>query len=361
MNINDWIRGGKEVRKFGTRMRPVVETAPGNWEQVRTCDTVAEKMADPEDLAEWLLLSPGCRAQHEATAGMKYSPSVGAFLGAGAEAPDAVNLVPVFRPKSGPTPVDSPSLTDKAKKGDPRSELIAPRSIIPKQEKTKMAGRSVMALAPTAAKDSWLGAIGGAIGGFIGGGPAGAIAGGLAGWQGGGTGGRESYTSPGTGGRSTGYTTPATFAGGAACPQGHVFRNGRCEQTGIGGAVARWIPGGSPGVAQQMSGGPSSGGCSMVPWSDYGGAVMGAYGTAALVPAEAPILTRRCPPGNVLGKDGLCYPSNTKGLQRMWPKPPRPLLTGGEAKILAKATALEKRIHGRINRKGGTHRVIKRK
>jgi len=35
--------------------------------------------------------------------------------------------------------------------------------------------------------------------------------------------------------------------GRSDCPTGFVFRNGRCEQTGLGGVIARGIPGGNTG------------------------------------------------------------------------------------------------------------------
>jgi len=74
----------------------------------------------------------------------------------------------------------------------------------------------------------------------------------------------------------------------------------------------------------------------------FGGAVMGRFG-AALVPATVPATRLRCPRGAVLGKDNLCYDHIHKK-DRKWNPGTKPLLTGGEMRIMRKAQALETRL-----------------
>lgn len=157
--------------------------------------------------------------------------------------------------------------------------------------------------------------------GLITGGIPGAITGGIAGIVGGESGG------PGT--TVPGYTTPGnTFATG--CPSGYEWRNGRCERVGVVGTIQRTLPGGATGY---------------LPPTEYGGAVMGAFGVPALQPAAMQAVTLRCPPGSVLGKDDLCYQKGSiTNKQRKWPKGPRPLLTGGEMKTLRKVKTLENKV-----------------
>jgi hypothetical protein len=59
---------------------------------------------------------------------------------------------------------------------------------------------------------------------------------------------------------------------------------------------------------------------------DFGQAVVGPFGIPALVPAGVTTVSRRCPPGAVLGKDDLCYMKGSiPAKYRKWPparKPP---------------------------------------
>lgn len=86
MDILDWIAGGMETREFfkwtpRARWYAVVETAPGNWGQCRTCNTVAERQVDEATREAYYEFNPGCRAQYDLTEGLEYSPGLGAFIG----------------------------------------------------------------------------------------------------------------------------------------------------------------------------------------------------------------------------------------------------------------------------------------
>lgn len=136
---------------------------------------------------------------------------------------------------------------------------------------------------------------------------------------------------PGTGGAG------GSLAGATSnsCPQGYSWDGTQCVATGIQGAVQRFLPGGASGTLADI----------------YGEARLGRYGVA-LVPAQVgqvaslrtgmvnPIL--RCPRGMVLGKDNLCYDSLTK-TQRKWPKPRKPLFTGGDLNALTRANKLKEK------------------
>jgi len=146
------------------------------------------------------------------------------------------------------------------------------------------------------------------------------------------TGGGELPGSPGV--NITGYGTSGLTS--TQCPTGYRWDGSRCVVEGIGGYVERMLPGGSTGVLPQGSGG-------------YGEAVVGAFGVPALVPAQVgqinggPIL--RCPTGAVLGKDNLCYMKGSiPSKYRKWRPGPRPLLTGGEMKMLRKINTLENKV-----------------
>lgn len=74
-DVGDWVRHGRPMRK----------NAFGNWSPAtgRTCSSVEEHKLDnnPEILAEWFAMVPGCRGNYDATAGLGYSESIGAFVG----------------------------------------------------------------------------------------------------------------------------------------------------------------------------------------------------------------------------------------------------------------------------------------
>jgi len=65
----------------------------------------------------------------------------------------------------------------------------------------------------------------------------------------------------------------------------------------------------------------------------------------AVAPVQVAIPRSFCPPSFVVGIDGMCYHRKLIPNQfRRWPKPTKPLLTGGDVNILRKASSLEKRI-----------------
>lgn len=80
------------------------------------------------------------------------------------------------------------------------------------------------------------------------------------------------------------------------CRTGFLFNpsTGQCEKQGIVGAVQQFLPGGATGTVPATTNG-------------YGQAVVGTWGVPALVPATVSGITRRCPPGAILGQDDLCY------------------------------------------------------
>jgi len=56
-------------------------------------------------------------------------------------------------------------------------------------------------------------------------------------------------------------------------------------------------------------------------------------------------MTRICPRGSVLGKDGLCYNKrDIPNSQREWPRGRRPLLTGGEMRCISVAASAAKKL-----------------
>jgi hypothetical protein len=120
----------------------------------------------------------------------------------------------------------------------------------------------------------------------------------------------------------------------AFCPTGFRMNpsTGRCEKVGVVGAIERFVPGGATGTLPAVR-------------DDFGPAVVGQWGVPALEPATVTAVRRRCPKGAVLGDDDLCYQKGSiPRKNRKWPPPARPLLTGGETKIIRKAKALEGRV-----------------
>lgn len=73
--------------------------------------------------------------------------------------------------------------------------------------------------------------------------------------------------------------------------------------------------------------------------------------TGTYMPAAESVTVRRCMPGDILGKDGLCH---TKGSipnkQRAHPRGRRPLGTPGEMAALAKAASFGKRMESTVKR-----------
>lgn len=135
-------------------------------------------------------------------------------------------------------------------------------------------------------------------------------------------------------------TTP--FAQPTNCPEGFVFRNGRCEVAGIRGTIERTLPGGSTGFLPMTVETPQ--------------ATIGAFGLPAALPAQVGTIRRsdgtqgpilRCSPGMVLGKDDLCYPKQVLGRRgrfRKYPAPQRPPITAADAAAIRKAASARNRV-----------------
>lgn len=117
-----------------------------------------------------------------------------------------------------------------------------------------------------------------------------------------------------------------------SCPAGYTWSAtlGRCI------ALQNALPGGQPMTLTRNE--PTTGG----------------LGLTAVTPLQVGTITRndgstgpilRCPRRYVLGQDYLCYPKAMIPNQlRAHPRGTRPLLTGGEVKILRRAKSLEKKV-----------------
>lgn len=321
MEIDRWVAEGKPARNTGS------------FRAGCRCNPVKEQAFDLATQRQWLEQCPGCRAQLEATRGLPYAPTVGAFVPAGTTGVGPTAVItpppPMAAPDPGPGPMgptgnglrpDQPG----AVSADPRGALIGAPQIQPTQPEAAMPRRRVGAVPVMATGRSefdLLGGITGAIGGFVTGGPVGAITGGLGGLldEPG-----ERVTSPGTGGRGRGLGLAA------GCPFGFEMNpaTGQCEQKGFRGAIERFLPGGETGTLQDV----------------YGDAVNGRYGVG-LIPSQRPCAARlRCPPGMVLGKDNVCYDKPLADSKRKWPVGRKPLLTGGDLNTLTKADRLKKKV-----------------
>lgn len=80
------------------------------------------------------------------------------------------------------------------------------------------------------------------------------------------------------------------------------------------------------------------------PSTGPGNAVMGQYG-AGLEPEAFPVITRRCIPGMVLGRDLICYNRrDIRNDERRWPRGRRPLLTGGDMRCISVASRAAKKL-----------------
>lgn len=122
-----------------------------------------------------------------------------------------------------------------------------------------------------------------------------------------------------------------------ACPGLFSVRgpDGRCINLGSA------LPGGDPFITPQFEDGQA------------GQPVLGRFGPA-MTPVALPQTRLRCLPGQVLGRDNLCY-EELKRKERKWAPPTRPLLTGGEVSALTKAASASGRIQTKIKalRKSG--------
>jgi len=123
-----------------------------------------------------------------------------------------------------------------------------------------------------------------------------------------------------TGGKGGGLVGPT---GSGSCAAGYVWSDTlqRCMATN----PTAYIPGGTS--------------------ATYGNAVVGAFGRAALQPAQVTQTRLMCPAGTVLGKDNLCYNrGQIPKSARKWNPGTKPLMTGGDMNVMRRAKTLEKRI-----------------
>jgi len=165
------------------------------------------------------------------------------------------------------------------------------------------------------------------VGGFVGGGIPGAIAGGIGsfGKKKGGGGQPIPRFAPGNVNPDRLTKKQRRDLGQLAsgpCPRGTIM--------GSGGCVSPSSPRGS---------------------AEAGGAVvMGRFG-AGYVPDQEMVLTRDCLPGDVLGRDNICYPkASLKNNERKYPRGTRPLGTPGEMAALRKAASFGRRMETTIKR-----------
>jgi len=179
----------------------------------------------------------------------------------------------------------------------------------------------------------------GAVGGFISGGPAGAIAGGFRGFTGGGR------ARPG---RAFGRSAPAFRPTGPQARR-RFEAGGRVRRRGFGIG-----PGGAFAGETLFEGGvrggvPATRGTSRLPM----------LGEIGVTPDVLAIPTRRCPTGQVLALDGLCYPRQMVPKRfRMWPHSRAPV-TVGDRNAIRRADRTKKRLV-RLTKDAGAHASLSR-
>jgi len=173
----------------------------------------------------------------------------------------------------------------------------------------------------------------GAATGFLTGGITGAIGGAV---RGGRSGGQPAFTASD---RPVASARGLTARGRTRCLPGQIrINNGLCVDPMAA------LPGGRPFLSGATSAIRASG------FMDAGGARFGGNG-GAYAPQIDDVIVRRCFPGDVLGKDGFCYPkSSIKNSEREHPKGRRPLGTPGELKALAKAASFGRRMEETVKR-----------
>jgi len=84
-------------------------------------------------------------------------------------------------------------------------------------------------------------------------------------------------------------------------------------------------------------------------------AVTGAFGMPAMAPFAETRVVLDCPPGMVLGKDDLCYPSavlRRNSQFRKWRSAPRPTVTRRDERALARIDSVQKALK-RLGKKAG--------
>ena len=226
-----------------------------------------------------------------------------------------------------PTPYTGATVTvNRATTDDGRSAGVGPPEVQPSQP--SMAPRA--GPLPIAQEANMIGALG-ALPGLIG--TVGTVGGGISSVLGG-IGGGSRCPGPYNYVEGVGCVPKADYArrisgGSNPCPTGYRWNGTACVEEGVGGTVARILPGGDTGYGSDI----------------YGQAVVGAFGRPGIVPATEPITTRRCPPGMVLGKDDVCYArSSIRNSDRKWPKPPRPVLSASDMKTIRRIKTLQNRV-----------------
>jgi len=134
----------------------------------------------------------------------------------------------------------------------------------------------------------------------------------------------------------------------STCPEGFRVnpQTGVCEKVGLIGGLERLLPGGATGTLPTVAGGGGG----------FGQAVIGAFGTPALVPMQAGTIQRlngttgailRCPGGMVLGKDDLCYPKSVLGARGRFRKHPaarKPPVSVRDAQAIRQAESAKNRV-----------------
>lgn len=331
-DINTWIAMGRPRTKTW-RSTGYVYTLPVSSDNTSwKCDTLKERQASPADRQLWYELKPGCKGNYGATEGLAYSPSAQGFIGSGVERPpDSFIPSPITSPTL-PAPEAAPAQVSTANFPGVGGGVFpgedAGLSFDLGSPKPSTVGGVVASLVPSVCKGPYnrkgtmcvpkpdckirdpsdpcvaYSLVGGLITDGIGIGSTGG---------------------PG----ATGLTDPGytNLTGGDPCPTGYSWDGQQCVATGIGGAIQRALPGGQTGTGVDV----------------YGAAVMGAFGRPALQPYVYSQPVRRCPPGLVLGKDGLCY-DKIANKDRMWPRGPRPFMTGADMKALRRAASLKNRV-----------------
>lgn len=195
-----------------------------------------------------------------------------------------------------------------------------------------------LSIAPSTKPGS--GGIGGVIGTVIGGpigGAIGTIAGGLLGGGGASKCPGPYNFNPQTGGCDlkppswSGWANLGGYPGGGTGPGNPTIPTGN---GGVPGAVGVTSPG-------EMS---------TVGWSTG----MDQRGNVYAEPAVFSRLQRRCPPGMVLDRNGLCYRKGTPGLLREWKPGSRPILSAQDAKTLRKIASIQKRVRKAAGNAGFT-------
>lgn len=183
--------------------------------------------------------------------------------------------------------------------------------------------------------------IGGAVKGFIGGGPIGAITGGISGLVGG-------------GGPSIAQRPPGRFAQTVGIQQRVGSRTG----FDVGFQLPPFTE--RPAVRGRfttMTG--VQAGTQVTRTTGRGRSALPMVGEIGVTPVSMAVPTRRCPTGQVLALDGLCYPRSMVPQRfRMWPHK-RPPLTVGDRNAIRRAASVKKRLVG-LTRDAGAHASLTR-